>query len=421
MGLRPKRPGGKRTSAEERAKGEPAAVAVPAHAHHERDARDEADAPEEREEREERRSGRDTPLPPVDEVSPRHVAYVRGLLSKFGVSPSHEYEDLVQEVLLHASRSTDSHLEPRALLFGITRHTVLRWMAKRDNERVAVQAHFEDAEIERAAPSVEELWRSAERANAVREAIRELPDIFREVFVRYEIDEMPMPEVARELGIPVNTGYTRLHLGRARFQEAIKRYLARRRLGKDDLAVPIALGLANVSDDAAMKVIRPAKGAAFTGRLSPFARWHVLSSQAILVAGAVAALWTAPLLPQAAAPAEPTALPEPRAMPENTPAPVKSGTEKAPPVRATASLEDDIVSAKLPSEDGAGPNNASPTSRATAPFRTRSEGTWARQIVGLARKGKRAEAASQAAAFLRLYPKSTYVSQIEVALDEAGK
>ncbi|MFO0592878.1 MAG: RNA polymerase sigma factor [Polyangiaceae bacterium] len=419
MGLRPKRPGGKRASAEERATGEPVASTVRAHAGAE-DARNASDAPEEREER--RSSGRDTPLPPVDEVSPRHVAYVRGLLSKFGVSPSYEYEDLVQEVLLHASRSADSHLEPRALLFGITRHTVLRWMAKRDNERIAVQAHFEDAEIERAAPTVEELWRSAERANAVREAISELPDIFREVFVRCEIDEMPMPEVARELGIPVNTGYTRLHLGRARFQEAIKRYLARRRLGKDDLAVPIALGLAGASDDAAMKVARPAKGAAAVGRLSPFARWQVLSSQAILVVGAVAALWTAPLLPPAAAPAEPTALPEPpRAQPERTPAPVKSGSEKTPPVRATASLEDDIVSSKLPSEDGAGPNGSPRTSRATAPYRTRSEGTWARQIVGLARKGKRAEAATQAAAFLRLYPRSTYVPQIEVALAEAEK
>lgn len=45
--------------------------------------------------------------------------------------------------------------------------------------------------------------------------IAELPEIFRDVFVRCEIEEAEMLEVARELGIPINTGYTRLHLARA--------------------------------------------------------------------------------------------------------------------------------------------------------------------------------------------------------------
>ena len=48
--------------------------------------------------------------------------------------------------------------------------------------------------------------------------------------MRCEIDEVPMAEVARDLGIPVNTGYTRLHLARARFAEAMSRFLARLRL-----------------------------------------------------------------------------------------------------------------------------------------------------------------------------------------------
>jgi RNA polymerase sigma-70 factor (ECF subfamily) len=45
----------------------------------------------------------------------------------------------------------------------------------------------------------------------------------RAVFVLYEIDEVPMEEVARSLGIPVNTGYSRLRLARAEFAAAVKR------------------------------------------------------------------------------------------------------------------------------------------------------------------------------------------------------
>ncbi len=437
MGLRPKRLGGEELPAEERGRDAhergKSGAATPAWAP-DRDRpslpRDEAVAAalgaeelgpeEEREDAEERRAGRDTPLPPLTEVSPRHVAYVRGLLSKFGVSPAYEYEDLVQEVLIQAHRSLDSHLEPRALLFGITRHLVFRWLAKRDNERAAIQTHVEDPELDRAPPDVEELWRSAERAHAVREAIQELPDIFREVFVRCEIDEIPMPDVARELGIPVNTGYTRLHLARARFQEALRRYLARRRLGKEDLAIPIALvGLAGAANKtSAAKVLRPRPehAGAAAHRLGAFARWHILTANALLVAGAVSALWTSPFVPSRTAPAEPTALPEPpRAFPEPTAAPVKSGTEKVPPVRASASSDDDIVRVPPAPEDG--PNGAPRGARPAGPNKARSEGTWARQIVGLARKGKLAEAASQAAAFHRLYPRSTYLSQIESALE----
>jgi hypothetical protein len=84
-------------------------------------------------------------------------------------------------------------------------------------------------------PDAEEQIRAAERAAAVHEAIRGLPDIFRDVFVRCEVDGADMPEVAREIGIPVNTGYNRLRLARAQFRKAVKRIMARRRLASGDL------------------------------------------------------------------------------------------------------------------------------------------------------------------------------------------
>jgi len=174
-------------------------------------------------------------LPSLEEVHPRHVAYVRTLVGRLGVSPAHEQEDLVQEVLIQAHRSKGSLLEPRALLFGITRHVVFRWISKREHERGVLKSKADEVAGEPAQQSAEQDWQARERHEAVRACIENLPAIFREVFVATEIDELPMAHVAKDLGIPVNTGYTRLHLARARFAEAVCRYLARRRLRKDDL------------------------------------------------------------------------------------------------------------------------------------------------------------------------------------------
>mgnify|MGYP006921316801 CR=1 FL=1 len=178
---------------------------------------------------------RQVPLPALEEIVPRHVAYVRTLVARLGVSPAHEREDVVQEVLIQAYRSRDSVLEPRALLAGITRHVVFRWISRREHERGALKSRADEQTDEPCQQSPELDWQAAERKQAVHACIDELPELFRPLFVRCEIDEEPMADVARDLGIPVNTGYTRLHLARARFSEAVRRYLARRRLTANDL------------------------------------------------------------------------------------------------------------------------------------------------------------------------------------------
>ncbi len=84
-------------------------------------------------------------------------------------------------------------------------------------------------------PSAEEQQQEAERRAAVQEAIDALDPIFRDVLVAVELDERPMPDVAADLGIPENTGWNRLHIARARFAEAVRRILARRRLQPGDI------------------------------------------------------------------------------------------------------------------------------------------------------------------------------------------
>lgn len=161
-----------------------------------------------------------TELPALDHIRPEHIAYVRSVVARFSVRPTYWRADLVQEVLIEAHQSRESRLDVRALLFGITRHVIWHWWLKCDNERATINLLQNAQDL----LSAEERYQESERHAIIQQLIAELPDIFREVFVRAEIDEQPMPEIAAALGIPVNTGYTRLHLARRRFSEALDRW-----------------------------------------------------------------------------------------------------------------------------------------------------------------------------------------------------
>lgn len=70
---------------------------------------------------------------------------------------------------------------------------------------------------------------SAARDRAlVLSALDLLTDDRRAVFVAAEIEGLAMPEITAALGIPLNTGYTRLRLARADFIAAVTRLRPRR-------------------------------------------------------------------------------------------------------------------------------------------------------------------------------------------------
>jgi DNA-directed RNA polymerase specialized sigma24 family protein len=75
--------------------------------------------------------------------------------------------------------------------------------------------------------SVGEELEAAERRVLVGATLAELPEIFRVVFLRCELGEEAVSDVAADLGINPNTVHTRLRLARARFREALARQLAK--------------------------------------------------------------------------------------------------------------------------------------------------------------------------------------------------
>ncbi len=153
-------------------------------------------------------------------------SYVWGALRRLGVRTD-DAEDLAHEVFLNVYRRFPDYDPDRPLrpwLFGFA------FRIASDHRRLA-RHRREIAGVERAiadprAQADDELASNEERSLLLR-ALDEIDLDRRAVLVLHEWDGETIPEVARALGIPVNTAYTRLRLGREDLSSAVKRLSAR--------------------------------------------------------------------------------------------------------------------------------------------------------------------------------------------------
>jgi RNA polymerase sigma-70 factor (ECF subfamily) len=160
----------------------------------------------------------------VGAIYREHAPFLSRVLIRL-VGDGPHVDDLVQETFIVAWRkrgSFDGRCAPRTWLYGIAarlamrhRRGVGRWLrALRTMAEQPAEVVTLDRQLE------------APRASAaVHQAIAALPFGQREVFVLYELEELEGAQIAELLGIPVNTVWTRLHHGRKRFQDALRRQI----------------------------------------------------------------------------------------------------------------------------------------------------------------------------------------------------
>ncbi len=176
-----------------------------------------------------------SPESPPGAVEPRafeaiyaeQFSFVWRCLRSLGVAPE-ALDDAAQEVFVVAHRRLaefrgESSL--RTWLYGILRNVAA-------NQRRGALRRLRQLPLlhEPAAPSPGPHERAQDREAAafVQGFLVELDDKKRELFVLALIEQMSMPEVARALGIPLNTAYTRLRSVRLEFQRALARKQGRR-------------------------------------------------------------------------------------------------------------------------------------------------------------------------------------------------
>jgi RNA polymerase sigma-70 factor, ECF subfamily len=159
---------------------------------------------------------------PLRQLFEEHAPFVCRSLRRLGV-PEADLDDALQEVFLVVHRRIADYEDRgrlRAWLYTICAH-VVRAERRRHRRRRETLTPDPPEAVSGLDPQ-----RSAEDAQSLalgKRVLAQLKPELRDVFVLYELEELPMREVAEALGCPLQTAYSRLHAARARVLEEARR------------------------------------------------------------------------------------------------------------------------------------------------------------------------------------------------------
>lgn len=142
-----------------------------------------------------------------------HFGLVWSMVARAGVAPASR-EDAMQEVWLTVHRrlsSFDDSGSAASWIAGIARHVVWRQI------RATIRARRKLVALDQVAPDgLDDPMVSRERMRGIEGVIATLEPAFRDALVAVDIFGATGPEAAQQLGLPLNTLYSRLRLARAR-------------------------------------------------------------------------------------------------------------------------------------------------------------------------------------------------------------
>jgi RNA polymerase sigma factor (sigma-70 family) len=146
-------------------------------------------------------------------------------LAQWLTGSASDAEDIVQEAALRAFRGIKSFgaVNARAWSLAIVRNTALSWLTKNRSRTVVYMNDLsaaEQQELEHEGlhgariETPEEIALFKADAQAIQEALAELPAQFREVIVLREINQMNYRDIAEITNVPIGTVMSRLSRGR---------------------------------------------------------------------------------------------------------------------------------------------------------------------------------------------------------------
>lgn len=151
-----------------------------------------------------------------------HFDYVWNSLRRLGVRES-DLEDVTHDVFFAVSgklREFDARRPLRPWLFGFAFRRAADYRRLARNRFEVVDASDEPRDP---APDPLENVISQEGLALARDALGALELGRRAVFILHDLDGVAMPDIALELGIPLNTAYSRLRLARGELAAALRR------------------------------------------------------------------------------------------------------------------------------------------------------------------------------------------------------
>jgi len=137
--------------------------------------------------------------------------------------PRLDAEDIAQEVFIIALRKVSSFRgdsQIRTWLFSITRNVVNNRRRRAAIRRFVGLDRVQEIPDQHAQPDVQ-MERMRQRT-LVQRTLNRMSASQREVIVLMDLEERSAPEVAKMLGVPPGTVYSRLHYARRAFTKALK-------------------------------------------------------------------------------------------------------------------------------------------------------------------------------------------------------
>ena len=156
-----------------------------------------------------------------------HFDFIWRSLRRLGVA-EHSVDDAAQQVWIVAARklTTITPGQERAFLFGTALRVASDARRSASRRREVLGDGEDEGPIDQAPRADQQL--DAHRARALLDDVLAAISIeLRAVFVLYELEELPIPEIASLVGVPVGTASSRLRRARAEFQQIVKRMRAR--------------------------------------------------------------------------------------------------------------------------------------------------------------------------------------------------
>ncbi len=148
----------------------------------------------------------------IEQVFKKERGGLLGFIRK-RVSRLEDAEDILQDVFyqfVEASDPEEPFAQASSWLFTVARNKITDWYRKKKPESFSKLASRSDEKeidefIDQISPTAEQLLENSYFREAMAEALSELPEAQRDVFVMHEIEGIPFEEIARITGEPVNT------------------------------------------------------------------------------------------------------------------------------------------------------------------------------------------------------------------------
>jgi RNA polymerase sigma-70 factor (ECF subfamily) len=158
------------------------------------------------------------------EIFDAHADYVAASLGRLGVRPE-DRDDLTSEVFVRVHRSLDAYDRARPL-----RPWLFAFVARVASEHRRLARHRREVVSDVLDPPStalrpDEALEEGDARRVVHLALEELDMDKRAVFVLHDLDDTPVPEIARALGIAEGTAYSRLRAARQEMTAAVRRLM----------------------------------------------------------------------------------------------------------------------------------------------------------------------------------------------------